>query len=347
MDIQIKEQIRRIHNNSIIVDGHFDLLNLVADSRQSGYTQVILRDYLPDFIKSGVNIVVSSLYVDDIFLPEMGLRKALGQISALYAEIDESSHNIMLCRTYNEIIEAINNKKLGILLSLEGVEPLLNDLSLLRIFYELGVRIIGLTWNNRNYAADGCYSYNALNGRKGGLTDFGVKLIEAAEALGMIIDVSHLNEEGFFDAMEVAKGPVIASHSNCRALANSMRNLTDEQIKALASKKGVIGMNACSGFVADCDNESDIQHLINHVDHIVEIAGVQHVGVGFDFCDILRAKAPLSKTATDRKHFDVMKGYGDMDLFIEGLIRRGYSDNDIGLILGGNFLNIYREVLNR
>lgn len=334
-----------VSNNFPIVDGHFDLLSLVERRRGLGFTKVIENDYLPEYIESGVNIVVSSLFIDDIFLPEMGLKKALGQISALYAEIRESPDKIMLCRTYDDIEKAVDDKKLGIILSFEGVEPLTNDLSLLKIFYELGVRIVGLVWNNRNYAADGCYSYNLVQGQKGGLTDFGIKLVEKAEDMGMFIDVSHLNEEGFWDVMKVAKKPVIASHSNCRVLANSMRNLTDEQIKALALKNGVIGMNVCSSFVADKDEDCDVSHLLNHVDHIVNLTGVEHVGVGFDFCDALRAFAPDVESKFMRKSFDVIKGYRGIKEFTEGLTNRGYSNEDISLILGGNFLNIYKQLL--
>jgi len=219
-------------------------------------------------------------------------------------------------------------------------------LNLLSIFYKLGVRIVGLTWSRRNFAGDGSYFSKVREGKKGGITDFGVELIEKAESLGMFIDVSHLNDEGFWDVMKIAKKPVIASHSNCRAIVNSMRNLTDEQIRAIADKGGVIGMNVCNIFAADKNEDGDVEYLINHVDHIVELVGVRHIGLGFDFCDDFR-KYIFSQNmrALSRKSFDVLKGHKSIEQFTKGLISRGYTDEEIKLILGKNFLKIYKEVL--
>lgn len=328
-----------------VVDGHFDLLSIVDVKRDLGCRKVIDREMLPGFIEGGVDVVVSSIYVENEFLPEMGLKKALDQISTLHAEIDESPGKIMLCRTYEDILKAKISGKLGVMLSLEGVDPLTNDLKLLRIFYELGVRMVGLAWSRRNYAADGCHFSGMVEGKKGGLTNFGVELIKEAEKLNMLIDVSHLNDEGFWDVMEFAKKPVIASHSNCRILANVMRNLSDEQITAIAKNGGVIGMNACSSFVSDSDECSDMEHLADHVDHIVNIAGIEHVGFGFDFCDILRKMNGEKFVPLPRKNFDVLNGHESIGQFIELLLRRGYSDEDVKLISGGNFMNLYKKFL--
>ena len=214
------------------------------------------------------------------------------------------------------------------------------------MFYELGVRVVGLVWSRRNFAGDGCHFSSVREGKKGGITDFGVQLIEESERLGMFIDVSHLNDEGFWDVMEVAKKPVIASHSNCRSIVNSMRNLTDEQIKAIAQKGGVIGMNACNIFTADRDEDGDVEHLINHVDHIVKLVGPMHVGLGLDLCDDFMKYVSDEKIgAVPRKSFDVLKGHKSIQQFTKGLIGRGYRDDEIEMILGKNFLRIYKEVL--
>lgn len=340
------EKIINVLQNSIVIDAHFDLLFDVFRQRQYGHRRVIEADYLTEFIEGGLNVVVSSIYVDGEFLPEMALRRALNQVSALYAEIDESPDKIMLCKNYDDIFTAKNEGKIGIILSFEGVEPLYNDLSLLRVFYELGVRIIGLTWSRRNYAADGCRYGNVREGTTGGITDFGVQLIETAEDLGMFIDVSHLNDEGFWDVMEVAKNPIIASHSNCRALAGTKRNLTDEQIRAIASKGGVIGINASNILAANNDIDANIEYLVNHVEHISKLVGVKHVGLGFDFCDhLLKYLSPEDLKGISRKPFDVLKGHKNIKDLTYELIKRGYKQEIIELILGKNFLRVYKEVL--
>lgn len=346
MKENMEEHIKRIHDNSIIVDAHFDLLMDVAPQRERGYRKVIEAGYLPGLAEGSVNIVVCSIFVDSAFLPEMALRKAMNQISSLYAEIDESPDKMMICRNYDDIIAAQEQGKIGFILSFEGVEPLYNDLGLLRAFYELGVRIVGLVWSRRNFAGDGCHFSSVREGKKGGITNFGVQLIEESERLGMFIDVSHLNDEGFWDVMEVARKPVIASHSNCRSVVNSMRNLTDEQIKAIAKKGGVIGMNACNIFTADRDEDGDVEHLINHVDHIVKLVGPMHVGLGLDLCDDFMKYVSDEKIgAVPRKSFDVLKGHKSIQQFTKGLIGRGYRDDEIEMILGKNFLRIYKEVL--
>jgi len=346
MKENMEEHVKRIHNNSLIVDAHFDLLMDVAPQRERGYRKVIEAGYLPDLAEGSVNIVVCSVFIDSAFLPEMALRKAMNQISSLYAEIDESPDKMMICRNYDDITRAQEQGKIGIMLSFEGVEPLYNDLSLLRMFYELGVRVVGLVWSRRNFAGDGCHFSSVREGKKGGITDFGVQLIEEAERLGMFIDVSHLNDEGFWDVMEVAKKPVIASHSNCRSIVNSMRNLTDEQIKAIAKKGGVIGMNACNIFTADRDEDGDVEHLINHVDHIVKLVGPMHVGLGLDLCDdFMKYMSDGKIGAVSRKAFDVLKGHKSIQQFTKALIGRGYKDAEIEMILGKNFLRIYKEVL--
>ena len=334
MKEDLEQHVERIHKNSTIVDGHYDLLMDVTPQREAGRRRVVETDHLPGFTEGRVNIVVSSIFVDSTFLPEMALRKAMDQVSSLYAEIDESPDKIMLCRNYDDITRAQKQRKIGIMLSFEGIEPLYNDLSLLRVFYELGVRMVGLVWSRRNFAGDGCHFSGVREGKKGGITDFGVQLIEEAERLGMFIDVTHLNDEGFWDVMEVAKKPIIASHSNCRSIVNSMRNLTDEQIKAIAQRGGVIGMNACNIFVVD------------HVDHIVELVGPTHVGLGFDFAEkLIKLMSVEELAAMPRKLFDVLKGHKSIRQFTKALIERGYKDAEIEMILGANFLRIYKELL--
>ncbi|HRX26695.1 MAG TPA: membrane dipeptidase, partial [Aminivibrio sp.] len=145
-----------LHRNSFVADAHFDLLPFVLEKREGGETRVIERHYLPGLREAGVDLVVSSLFLSGRYLPEMGLRRSLDYISALHAEMEESPGLFSLCRSTGEIRAANGRGELAVLLSFEGLDPIGNDLSLLRIFFELGVRGVGITWSRRNYAADGC-----------------------------------------------------------------------------------------------------------------------------------------------------------------------------------------------
>ncbi|GBC60803.1 membrane dipeptidase [Desulfonema ishimotonii] len=344
MDNALKEHVDALHRKALTVDAHFDLTYDVASHRDRGHRKVIETDYLEGFRTGGFDLIVSSLFINDSFLPEMGLRKALDQISYLFQEMDESPGTLRLCKTVHDIAAAREAGQIGILLSFEGADPLVNDINLLRVFHELGVRGVGLVWSRRNYVADGCAFDTVRAGRKGGLTAFGVAVVEQAEKLGMFIDVSHLNDEGFYDVMEITRKPVIASHSNCRALTETMRNLTDEQIRTLARRGGVVGVSAISRFAGDTSDGQrvTVENMLDHVDHIAEIAGVEHVGLGFDFCDSFRNFLTLESPL---ETYDVIGGHRELAVVTAGLIRRGYSDSDIGLILGGNFMRVYAATI--
>lgn len=316
---------------SVVIDGHFDLLNVVYERRKEGKKRVILDDFYEDFKKGGVNIIISSLFVSERYIPEMALRNALDQISSLHKEIDESDSKIMFCKDYKDVDYAIKNNILGIMLSFEGLDPILNDSYLLRVFYELGVRFAGLVWSRRNYVADGCFFQSVEEGKKGGLTNFGVKVLKELQDLNMIIDVSHLNDEGFWDVIKFTTKPIIASHSNSREIFKSMRNLTDEQIKAIAETGGTIGMNANGSFVSDTENNAE--GLVKHIDHIANLVGVEHVALGFDFCDMFRTESK-----------DTLKGYKDIGNLVEVLSKHGYNRKEIKMILGENLLNLYKRI---
>ncbi|NUU99291.1 membrane dipeptidase [Marinitoga sp. 1154] len=317
----------------IVVDAHLDLLADIYEKRLVGEENIIKKYHLPDFIKGEVNIIVSSIFISNNYLPEMALRVALDQISMFYQELENLKGKVMLCRNYSDIEKAIENDIIGIMLSFEGVEPIGNDLNLLKIFYELGVRFVGLTWSRRNYAADGSFFMPKIEGKRGGLTDFGVKVLKESEKLGMIIDVSHLNDEGFWDVIKFSSNPIIASHSNVREIFNSMRNLTDEQIKSIAETGGVIGINANGSFVSDSPDENNVEGLVRHIDYISNLVGVEYVGLGFDFCDMFRNEPR-----------DTLKGYHEMDKFVETLIKHGYNSKEIKNILGDNFLRLYKNM---
>lgn len=342
MQKEIQDRIKNIHNNFTIVDGHLDLLYDVEKKRKRGRKKVIETEYLPKFKHGGINIIVSSIYIDGDFLPELALRKALDQIGAFYSELDESQDKIIFVKNLADMDKALKEDKIGILLSFEGVEPLINDINLLRIFYELGVRGVGLTWSRRNFAADGC-SFNRVKDRENGLSDFGRQVVKEAQRLGMFIDVSHLNDAGFWDVIEITQQPIIASHSNCRALNGIMRNLTDDQIKALAKTGGVIGVNAVSTIVAEHD--ADVKALADHVDHLREVAGIEHVGLGFDFCDEIFDYQTLGKDITQDGSYDVIKGHKNIYRLTEELIKRGYTDEELRLIYGENFLRVYKNAI--
>lgn len=260
---------KELHDNAIVVDGHSDIpLDMYAKRRKKG--KVLNSYHLPLLKQGGVNLVFVNLFED--FHPEGSLKEAMIQVSELYRELEETDE-IILVLNKKDLNEVIKNKKIGFILSMEGLEPISNEVVLLKSFYKLGVRSAALTWNHRNYFASGV-------GEIGGLSNLGKETVKQMEALGMLVDVSHLNEEGFWDVMEISENPIIASHSNAKKVYEHRRNLTDDQIKAIAKTGGVIGLN--SQFTADRKEES-LSTFMEHLEYMVSIAGEDHVGLGFDF----------------------------------------------------------------
>lgn len=342
MNNELEEHIRQLHDQAFTIDAHYDLTYDVANFRDHGHKKVIETNWLSSFQAGGIDLIVSAIFVHDYFLPEMGLRKALNQISYLHDEMMESPGLFKLCRTMTQAQAAKSEGQIALFLSLEGADPLQNDPGLLRIFYELGVRGLGLTWSRRNYVADGSFFFPAKEGKKGGLTPFGLEVVETAEQLGMFIDISHLNDEGFWDVMEVTSKPVIASHSNCRKLTGMMRNLDDEQIKAIIKKGGVIGMNGVSKIISPDKETPNVGDLVDHVDHIAELGGIDHIGLGLDIC---HGSPNFLNIPPDLPAFDIIAEHREVKTLTRELIMRGYTDNQIIGILGGNFKRIYQQIL--
>ena len=336
------ERAREFIANTFAMDAHFDLAMDLDDRRELGADHVYSDRHDGLVRDGGWNCLVSSIFINSRQLPEMGLRKALDQIASLAAEESEQPDSIVICTSMDDVDAANAAGRTGILLSLEGADPIGGDLRLLSVFYRLGVRSLGLAWSRRNYAADGCAFQHRREGLKGGLTSFGVDLLEEAERLGMLIDISHLNDEGVSDVARFAKRPFIASHSNCRAVAGTMRNLTDEQIRLVADSGGVIGMNGVSFLVSDAEGKGlGAPELSAHMDHIIRLVGDDFVGLGLDFCDRIEdihpPRPPLAA-------YDVMGDHSRLSHLVALLFEKGYDDRRVAKIIGGNFRRVYKEV---
>jgi membrane dipeptidase len=328
----------------ITIDAHSDILNDIHPRRLLGEKAVLERHWMPKMRKGRIDIRVVAIFTEPPLLPELALRRGLDLVASLYEDISESPSSV-LCRTYGDIRKAKEAGKIGLILGMEGAEPLGTDIQLLRIFYELGLRVLGLTHALRTFLADGAFFSARKAGQLGGLTDVGARFLEEAEKLGIVVDVSHLNDPSFWDVIKFARAPVIASHSNCRALCNHLRNLTDDQIKAVADSGGVVGVNACSVFV----NPPDLEHLVDHIEHIIKVGGIEHAGLGPDFADYLlvymtevdKASLPLDGIMPVRG----LPGDEAFPKFAEELARRGYKPREIDLIMGENFDRVFKDIL--
>ncbi|HLW35435.1 MAG TPA: membrane dipeptidase [Chthoniobacterales bacterium] len=340
----IQKRVDRLHAGGL-VDMHFDLpLDLYEKRNHPG---ALISHYLPEFEAGNIGVVGAALYVEDRYLPEMGLRVALDQVARLYAEVDGSAR-FAICKTSAEIKRARNENKIALVITMEGVEPLGDDLNLLRVFYQLGLRMVGLTHARRNAAGAGGI-FAASGSPRDGLTAFGRDVVQECERFGIIIDLAHINPKGFEEIVSLTTKPLIVSHTNARKFYDIERNISDEQIKMIGARGGVIGVNAI--LVSPNSDNSTIDHYIDHIEHVIGLIGIDGVGIGFDFCEYLFNQLPedvikeLAAKLTTPHFIPDLTNHSHARNLTRKLIERGFSDADIEKILRGNWLRILEEFL--
>jgi membrane dipeptidase len=338
------EHIARLHRPGVI-DMHFDLPMDLYEKR--GRKNVLATDFLEDLEAGDIGVAGAAIYIDDRYLPEMGLRVALDQIARLYIEVGQSDR-FTICRSYREILDARKQNKIAFLLTMEGVEPLGADLDLLRVFYGLGLRSLCLTHARRNAAGDGGL-FAATGSPRGGLTPFGCDVIRECERLGIIVDLAHISPAGFDDVLEVATKPLIISHTNARKFYDIERNVTDKQIKAVGARGGVIGINAV--LVSPHKEEATLDRYIDHIEHVRDLIGIDGVAIGFDFFEfIYRQWSDAEQIAFQKKftsaHFvPELQRHSQSRGLTRRLIERGFRDDEIERVLFRNWMRIFQEWL--
>jgi len=376
----VTPRARQIHNSAIVVDTHadtpqrfldenFDIGN--TDPKDNGHVSL-------DKARAGnLGAEFFSIWVEPSFKGQYAHR-ALDLIDSVYEQAARHPDRMMMAYTVDDIERAHKQKKLASLLGIEGGHAIENDIRLLRDFYRLGVRYMTLTWSNTNEWADSSGDINnAKVEHHNGLTDFGKQVVLEMNRLGMMVDISHVADKTFYDAVSTSHAPVIASHSCARALSDHPRNMTDDMLRAMTKNGGVVQVNFYSAFVdenyrkaaAALEKDRDaaiakfveehkaqgkpvpyaeydrvqrewaakiprppFKSLIDQIDHIAKVAGVDHVGLGSDFDGVSGATPEGIDSAAD------------LPKITQGLLDRGYSAGDIHKILGGNTLHVFRDV---
>ena len=363
----------RVLQQAIIIDTHADTPQMMLDE---GY-DLAQPDSpymvsIPKMRQGHLGAEFFSIWVDVAWPKQDLIHRALDLIDAVNEQVARHSDVLGMATTADEIVRLHLQGKFAILMGVEGGHIIEDDLRVLDIYSRLGVRYMTLTHTANTAWADSSGDQPKWNG----LTDFGKQVVQRMNRLGMMVDISHVSDKTFYDALAVSKAPVIASHSSCRALCNVPRNMTDDMIRALAKNGGVMDINFYSGFLSqsyadayqkiekqlDAElsaararyasqgkrlpylEEEKIQQSVlkdlpvpsytaiaDHIDHAVKVGGVDHVGLGSDFDGIDSAPTGME---------DVSK----LPNLVRELARRGYSEQDLKKILGGNLLRVMRQV---
>jgi len=320
-----------LHRRCIVIDGHCDTALLaVGGDYALGERHDSHHLDLPRMKEGGITAQVFAVFVEHRYLPAQATRRALQVIDAMHRTVDTNSSDMRLILRAADIEDAKAAGQVGVILGLEGAEALEADLGVLRMLHRLGVRNIGLTWNFRNQAADGVGEERT----GGGLTTFGISLVEEMNRLGIIVDIAHLAPAGVEDVLKISQAPIIASHANARTLCDHRRNLTDAQLEKMARNGGVVCVTFVPAFVDGNEDKTTLPRILDHVDHMVRVMGEDHVGLGSDFDGFFG----------DEKT-EGLEDVSKMPAITAGLVERGYSDAAIQKILGENLLRVFRKVV--
>lgn len=373
--ISSAQSYQKIHDNAIVIDTHNDVLSTVTMRGLNIENDLTGQSHsdIARLKKGGMDIQVFSIFCDERFGKDTAFKYANIEIDSLYAIVKRNPDKMMIVTNPKEMEQAVKQKKLGCMMGVEGGHMIEDNLNYLDALYKKGVRYMTLTWNNSTSwatsAADETRKRDSLPHL--GLTEFGKQIVKRMNQLGMIVDLSHVGERTFWDAINTTTKPVIASHSNAYALCPVPRNLKDDQIKAIGKNGGVIHLNFYSGFVdsnyaknknaflkrhqSEVDSlkalkwanyeieewtakkypqevevyRPSLSQLLDHLDYIVKLIGVDHVGLGSDFDGIESAPRPLDDVTA-------------FPLVTKALVERGYSKKDIEKILGGNFIRVFK-----
>jgi membrane dipeptidase len=309
-----------------IVDSHCDTLSLAWKmQRDLIFLPPPAQSDFQRLKKAEVDLQFFSVFVTPNLWPG-SISPYLQQIEFFHQQLEKYSDLVHLVLSYKDIDQAKKKGKLAALLCVEGGEVLEGDLTMLHLLYRLGVRSLGLTWNYRNALADGVRETNT----GGGLTLFGRSVVQEMNELGMLIDVSHLSEAGFWNVLEISDSPIIASHSNCQSRYQHPRNLTDAQLKGLAQNGGVVGITLVNQFLGS--EKPGLKTVLEHIQHGVMVMGSEHVGLGTDFDGVDEPVEGLE---------DVNR----LPVLINSILELGFTKDMVGHIAGENYLRVLKKIL--
>ncbi|MBI1800205.1 MAG: membrane dipeptidase [Chloroflexi bacterium] len=280
---------------------------------------------LPRLKEGGVDAQVFACWVGGTKAVEP-LKHFMVMADHFYQQLGKNPDTVVAATTTREIRAAKQAGKIAAVLGMEGGEPLEGELGTLRLFYRLGLRVVTLVWGGRNKLGDAVFGDSRATS---GLTDYGVEVVKEMNRLGMVIDVSHLNARGVEDVLEISTMPIIASHSNARAVFDHVRNLSDDQIRAIAAKGGLI--HSVFTFLHQDRTKGSLDDVLDHMEHIMKLVGPDHLGIGSDLDGIQNSPIGLEDAS---KMINITRG----------LVARGYTIGAIRQILGENFLRVFAQI---
>ena len=339
---------RAVYRRAVIADAHVDLLlELAYRERRLGESDVFASTWLPLLERGGVRLQVCPVYVDVVVQPEGSLREALSQVASFHRALAENAGRVSQVTGASDLDAVEAGERIGLMLSLEGVECFGVETWPADVFHALGVRMAGLTWNRRNAFADGAVE----NG--GGLSRLGRELVDRLVALGVILDLAHASTGLYAEVLERVNGaPVVCSHGGCRSVHETPRNLDDGQLRALADAGGLFGLMLHP--IAIGPDRRTIDGVVDHLEHAASVMGVERVCLGGDFTKRLWEAMPpppepkdglMPPGLTPGLGIEGLSGSDQYPALVQRLDERGWGADEVAAITGGNLLRFLRAAL--
>lgn len=324
-----------------LFDGHGDIWTDVTCKRQAGERDVFRRHHLEKFRKGRVTGGIFVIWIDPPFERDYAVRSS-EIIAAMRDELRDAADLLHPVLRFEDFAEGERLGKINVVNGLEGMNQIGDNIDLIdQLYHEVGMRHAMLTWNGPNKLATG------IEGDPdAGLTEAGRRAVRRIQDLGMVLDVSHLNDKCFWEVLGMAQGPLIASHSNCRALCPRGRNLTDPMLKAVAQTGGLVGINTNREFTHDDEAHRNVGGLADHVEHMVQVMGsADHIGFGFDFDDYLSPEAlSIFTDHVDTPSADGIRDESEAYALVDELAARGFAETELKKIAQGNFYRVFKDV---
>ncbi|WP_324822648.1 dipeptidase [Sinanaerobacter sp. ZZT-01] len=322
----------------MVFDGHSDIWSDVTIRSLRGETDILRKYHLPRLREGQIEGSIFVIWVDPPYDKEP-YKRTLQIIDAVKKEIAVCDE-IVIVKNYEQMMKAKGEGKFYIFIGLEGLSSVGENLRLIDEYYDFGARHAMLSWNEQNALATGVQGDPSR-----GLTSLGKQAVKKIMDKNMIMDVSHLNEKSFWDVVSMAQAPIIASHSNARALSNAERNLTDEQLLEIRNLDGLVGINSFNRFVSLDLSEQTVDNLLKHIVYICNKIGVEHVGFGFDFFEFMSVDSMRSYSDQDTSYTAGLEDCSKVPALLEKMRKTGFSDEEIDAISYKNFHRIIKKII--
>ncbi|TDC09372.1 membrane dipeptidase [Nonomuraea longispora] len=342
----------RLHADAQVVDAHNDLILLVDHMDKRGRTDHFAEFWLPELRAGGVDVQVLPIWIDEDHQSEGALRRTLLLAERIHELAAQYPDDVAICSTAADIDAANRSGRIALVMAIEGAHGIGQDPKLIRTMFRAGVRVASIAHYGRTLLADGSGLDDTA---RGGLTPQGIEVFTEMERLGMVFDVSHLGVNGVEDVLNLASRPLLATHSTCLVITDNHRSLGDDQIRRIAALGGVVGVAAAIPWFIDPHNPT-ADRVVDHIEHVVDIAGIDHVGLGPDIIDDYfqevwggwpaHAGDPSGNAGAIGPYEPAeIKRPSDLVKVTDAMVRRGFGEQDVKKVLGDNVMRVFRQVM--